>query len=72
MRNAELLSLLAGLGMAGQLHAQGAAKVWENYDFVPGSKVIFYTDFTRGQGRQLRARAQVRERARSKWSSATA
>src|SRR6476619_4408240 len=25
---------------------QGAdAKVWENYDFVPGSKVLFYTDF---------------------------
>lgn len=31
--------------------AQGPAqkadpKVWENYDFVPGSKVIFYTDFS--------------------------
>ena len=26
---------------------QGAdAKVWENYDFVPGSKVVFYTDFS--------------------------
>ncbi|MEP7344546.1 MAG: OmpA family protein [Gemmatimonadaceae bacterium] len=22
------------------------AKVWENYDFVPGNKVIFFTDFT--------------------------
>lgn len=22
------------------------AKVWENYDFVPGDKVIFYTDFS--------------------------
>ena len=22
------------------------AKVWENYDFVPGSKVIFFTDFS--------------------------
>jgi hypothetical protein len=21
-------------------------KVWENYDFVPGSKVLFYTDFS--------------------------
>lgn len=21
-------------------------KIWENYDFVPGSKVIFYTDFS--------------------------
>jgi OOP family OmpA-OmpF porin len=32
--------------------AQGGApakadpKVWENYDFIPGSKVIFYTDFS--------------------------
>jgi OOP family OmpA-OmpF porin len=25
---------------------QATAKVWENYDFVPGSKVIFYTDFS--------------------------
>ena len=22
------------------------AKVWENYDFVPGNKVLFYTDFS--------------------------
>lgn len=27
--------------------AQAAeAKVWENYDFIPGSKVLFYTDFS--------------------------
>lgn len=26
--------------------AKPNAKVWENYDFVPGSKVIFYTDFS--------------------------
>jgi OmpA-OmpF porin, OOP family len=26
--------------------AKQAPKVWENYDFVPGSKVIFYTDFS--------------------------
>jgi OOP family OmpA-OmpF porin len=25
---------------------QATAKVWENYDFVPGSKVNFYTDFS--------------------------
>lgn len=25
---------------------QGNAKIWENYDFVPGNKVIFYTDFS--------------------------
>lgn len=36
----------------GQTAAQGGApakadpKVWENYDFIPGSKVIFYTDFS--------------------------
>ena len=46
MRNVRLLALLAGFGMAGRLHAQGPAKVWENYDFVPGSKVLFYTDFS--------------------------
>ena len=46
MRNVRLLALLAGLGIAGRLHAQGPAKVWENYDFVPGSKVLFYTDFS--------------------------
>ena len=26
--------------------AKADPKVWENYDFIPGSKVIFYTDFT--------------------------
>jgi len=26
--------------------SQTAAKVWENYDFVPGSKVLFFTDFS--------------------------
>jgi OOP family OmpA-OmpF porin len=25
---------------------RGDAKVWENYDFVPGNKVLFYTDFS--------------------------
>jgi outer membrane protein OmpA-like peptidoglycan-associated protein len=25
---------------------QSDAKVWENYDFVPGNKVLFYTDFS--------------------------
>ncbi len=24
----------------------GQAKIWENYDFVPGSKVLFFTDFS--------------------------
>ena len=26
--------------------APATAKVWENYDFVPGNKVLFYTDFS--------------------------
>ncbi len=26
--------------------AQEPTKIWENYDFVPGSKVLFFTDFT--------------------------
>ena len=25
---------------------RGDAKIWENYDFVPGNKVLFYTDFS--------------------------
>jgi flagellar motor protein MotB len=31
---------------AGTPAAAPAPQVWENYDFVPGSKVLFYTDFT--------------------------
>lgn len=27
-------------------HGQSSASVWENYDFVPGSKVLFFTDFS--------------------------
>jgi hypothetical protein len=34
------------LGLSGTGRAQGQAKIWENYDFVPGSKVLFYTDFS--------------------------
>lgn len=32
----------------GQAPAQGKAdpKVWDNYDFVPGNKVLFFTDFS--------------------------
>src|SRR5262245_32124837 len=26
--------------------AKSDSKIWENYDFVPGSKVLFYTDFS--------------------------
>ncbi len=36
--------LLVGRGATA--HAQASAKVWENYDFVPGNKVIFFTDFS--------------------------
>ncbi|CAN5791590.1 hypothetical protein BH23GEM3_BH23GEM3_13940 [soil metagenome] len=31
---------------ASQTAAQQDPKVWDNYDFVPGSKVLFFTDFT--------------------------
>jgi len=31
---------------AAPVAAQGDPKVWENYDFVPGSKVLFFTDFS--------------------------
>jgi OOP family OmpA-OmpF porin len=35
--------LIGGVATA---QAQASAKVWENYDFVPGNKVIFFTDFS--------------------------
>jgi OmpA-OmpF porin, OOP family len=28
------------------VQSQSSAAVWENYDFVPGSKLLFYTDFS--------------------------
>ena len=37
------------LGVATRAPAQttkAEAKLWENYDFIPGNKVIFYTDFS--------------------------
>jgi len=37
-----LLLLAIGSPAAGQ----PTAKVWENYDFVPGSKILFFTDFS--------------------------
>ncbi len=37
--------LLAAAPAVGQAQAP-SAKVWENYDFVPGNKVMFYTDFS--------------------------
>ena len=30
----------------GAAAAPATAKVWENYDFVPGNKILFYTDFS--------------------------
>ncbi len=58
---------------------QGPPKVWENYDFVPGSKVIFYTDFSEDRvgnfARGLRYRngpAEVVERDGVKMLRATA
>ena len=52
MRCVTMLSVLA-LASGGQAQGQAATppakadpKVWENYDFVPGSKVIYFTDFS--------------------------
>jgi OOP family OmpA-OmpF porin len=36
----------AGYRASGGAPARADAKVWDNYDFVPGSKVIFFTDFS--------------------------
>jgi len=36
----------AASGSGDAAAAKPNAKVWENYDFVPGNKVIFYTDFS--------------------------
>ena len=54
-------------------------KVWENYDFVPGSKVIFYTDFSEDRVgnfarglKYLSGPAEVVERDRVKMLRATA
>ena len=36
----------AASGAGDAAAAKPNAKVWENYDFVPGNKVLFYTDFS--------------------------
>jgi len=36
----------SGAGSAGATPAKADPKIWDNYDFVPGNKVIFYTDFS--------------------------
>ena len=36
----------AASGVGDAAAAKPNAKVWENYDFVPGNKVLFYTDFS--------------------------
>jgi OmpA-OmpF porin, OOP family len=43
-----LVTPAAGQGgqPAAQTPAKADPKVWDNYDFVPGNKVIFYTDFS--------------------------
>jgi OOP family OmpA-OmpF porin len=33
----------SGTGVA---PTKGASTIWENYDFVPGSRILFYTDFS--------------------------
>ena len=41
-------TVVLGVGplRTGQAQTGADAKVWENYDFVPGNKVLFYTDFS--------------------------
>ena len=53
MKGASLIVAAAGTAVLGVAPLRTAdaqtgtdAKVWENYDFVPGSKVLFYTDFS--------------------------
>ena len=41
--------------------AKADPKVWENYDFVPGNKVLFYTDFSEDRVGNAAARAEVQE-----------
>jgi hypothetical protein len=63
---------------AGPAAAPQDPKVWDNYDFVPGSKVLFFTDFTDDRtgnfSRRLRFRSgamEVVERANVKGLRAT-
>src|SRR5687768_17478301 len=58
--------------------APASAKVWENYDFVPGSKILFFTDFSEDKvgnfARGLKYRggpAEVVERSDTKVLRAT-
>ena len=52
MRDARsLIGVMVSAALVALAPASGAsqdagAKVWEHYDFVPGSKVLFYTDFS--------------------------
>jgi OOP family OmpA-OmpF porin len=41
-----LAAVLVAVAPATSASQGGDAKVWENYDFIPGSKVLFYTDFS--------------------------
>lgn len=43
--------------------AKPSAKVWDNYDFVPGNRVIFYTGFSEDKVGKFRAWGEVRERS---------
>jgi outer membrane protein OmpA-like peptidoglycan-associated protein len=46
IRFARLAPLVLLLSLNNPCAGQTGTKVWENYDFVPGSKVLFYTDFS--------------------------
>ena len=38
--------IAAALAAPSSVLTQSSTAVWENYDFVPGSKLLFYTDFS--------------------------
>jgi OOP family OmpA-OmpF porin len=41
-----MFALMATAPATGASQSSTASKIWENYDFVPGNKVLFYTDFS--------------------------
>src|SRR3954463_12057011 len=43
---AALAALVLAAAPSGSAAQAADAKIWDNYDFVPGSKVMFFTDFS--------------------------
>ena len=74
-----IIRLLQAIGGMASLLAAGAApavgqdkadpKVWDNYDFVPGSKVIFYTDFSEDKVGNFARRLKFRAARWKSWNA---